>query len=91
VAATRDLDMAGGAVVTERNGPKSTAPESNGDVVGIGAGASATSGNSHFTENTWHFVTSGGHPVQGGGKVGWRVLGDDEVDGTAESGVLQGL
>lgn len=51
--------------------------------VTIGAGPEA--------EDGWSWVEKGGHEVQGGQRVGWKVLDEGEVHGAGQSGVLQGL
>jgi hypothetical protein len=40
----------------------------------------------------WEWVKVQGHEMQGGDKIGWRVLREGEiVEGGESSGVLQGL
>jgi hypothetical protein len=39
----------------------------------------------------WNWVKAGGHEVQGGARVGWKVLDEREVGGAGKSGVMQGL
>jgi hypothetical protein len=42
-------------------------------------------------EGGWQWVQKGGHDVQGGTRVGWKVLDDREISGAGQSGVMQGL
>jgi len=42
-------------------------------------------------EDGWQWVEEGGHEVQGGTRVGWRVLDDRDISGAGQSGVMQGL
>ena len=42
-------------------------------------------------EGGWQWVEKGGHEVQGGKKVGWKVLDEQDVSGAGQSGVMQGL
>ena len=42
-------------------------------------------------EKGWQWVENGGHEVQGGTRVGWKVLDDRDVSGAGQSGVMQGL
>ena len=42
-------------------------------------------------EEGWEWVKEGGHEVQGGTRVGWKVLDEKDVKGAGQSGVLQGL
>jgi hypothetical protein len=39
----------------------------------------------------WQWVLKGGHDVQGGARVGWKVLDDGDIKGAGQSGVMQGL
>lgn len=42
-------------------------------------------------EEGWCWVEKGGHEVQGGAQVGWKVLDERDVRGAGQSGVMQGL
>jgi hypothetical protein len=42
-------------------------------------------------EAGWQWVEGGGHDVQGGKKVGWKMLDEQDVAGAGQSGVMQGL
>ena len=42
-------------------------------------------------EAGWQWIQKGGHGVQGGKKVGWKVLDEQDVSGAGQSGVMQGL
>jgi len=43
-------------------------------------------------EGGWEWVEKEGHEMQGGGRIGWRLLKEGEViEGGEGSGVLQGL
>lgn len=56
-----------------------------------GGVVTVTKGTGPRQETDWQWVTEGGHEVQGGGQVGWKVLQESEVSGAGQSGVLQGL
>lgn len=57
----------------------------------MGGRITVSQGSGPGGEEGWSWVEEGGHEVQGGGRVGWKVLDEKEVSGAGESGVLQGL
>jgi len=50
-----------------------------------------TEGGGPGGDEGWQWVLKGGHEVQGGAQVGWKVLNEGDVRGAGQSGVLQGL
>lgn len=64
-------------------------PQGGSVTVSLGKGPGPESGSG--SEAGWNWVTEGGHEVQGGTRVGWKVLDEKDIKGAGESGVLQGL
>lgn len=65
--------------------------EPQGGEITVSLGKGPGSEPSSSSEDGWNWVKEGGHEVQGGTRVGWKVLDEKDIKGAGESGVLQGL